>query len=46
LTGALGGHQHQLETVVDILKAVFYGNAGHGVLGLKSVKNQHIARRL
>jgi len=32
LPGALGGDQYELEAVVDVLKAVFNGNAGHGVL--------------
>ena len=27
---ALGREQHELEQVVDVLQAVFYGNAGHG----------------
>src|SRR3984885_15038359 len=28
---ALRGEQHQLEEVIDVLQAVFYGNTGHGV---------------
>ena len=30
LPGALGGHQHQLETVGDVVQTVFYGDACHG----------------
>mgnify|MGYP003693565573 CR=1 FL=1 len=28
---ALGRQQHQLEQVVDVVQAVFYGNSGHGI---------------
>ena len=29
--GALGGQQHELEEVIDVVQAVFDGNSGHGV---------------
>ena len=36
LTGPLGGHQHQFETVIDHFQAIFNGNAGHTVSGAGS----------